>query len=83
MKTLADPKIAKRHGIDLDSKGAPTRSSLEEWHRKNNPHLFADEQEAPIPFSVVEDRDTTNSFRFPLWVIPLIPIVVLVILLIK
>ncbi len=40
---LIDPVQAALHGIDLDDQGFPTLSSLEAWHRKNNPHLFLDE----------------------------------------
>jgi hypothetical protein len=37
---VIDPALADRHGIDLDPSGMPSASSLEAWHRKNNPHLF-------------------------------------------
>lgn len=37
-----DPELAKAEGIELDQHGFPTLSSLEAWHRKNNPHLFED-----------------------------------------
>ncbi len=39
---LIDPALAKQHRTELDSHGFPTRKSLEEWHRKHNPHLFVD-----------------------------------------
>lgn len=31
---------AEAHGIELDKHGFPLLSSLEAWHRKNNPQLF-------------------------------------------
>lgn len=36
---------ADKHGIELDELGIPTLSSLEAWHKKNNPHLFEAEEE--------------------------------------
>ena len=35
----------KKHGIKLDPFGIPTVESLSDWHRKNNPQLFVDEEE--------------------------------------
>jgi hypothetical protein len=35
-----DPTAAAYHGIELDDKGFPVKSSLEAWHRKHNPQLF-------------------------------------------
>lgn len=35
-----DLHLAARHGIEIDPNGMPSASSLEAWHRKNNPHLF-------------------------------------------
>ena len=28
------------HGVNTDSRGFPTLSSLQVWHEKNNPHIF-------------------------------------------
>lgn len=39
---LIDSSVAAAQGVELDQHGFPTASSLEAWHRKNNPHLFED-----------------------------------------
>ncbi|MBX3036756.1 MAG: hypothetical protein KF758_07570 [Anaerolineales bacterium] len=40
---IAPGRLAK-HEIEVDGQSFPTRESLETWHRKNNPHLFGDEE---------------------------------------
>jgi hypothetical protein len=76
-KHLVDPKAAEAHGIQLDERGWPMTSSLQEWHKKNNPHFFAGE-EIPAPA-----EEGTPGFSVPLWIIPLLPIVIVVILFLK
>jgi len=71
-KHLIDPDAAKAHGIALDERGWPTTNSLQEWHAKNNPQFFTKEEKKEKP-----------EFSIPLWIIPLLPIVVLVILILK
>ena len=65
---LIDPKAAKVHGIKLDAQGWPTTESLQEWHRANNPHLFAQPKQ---------------EFHIPLWLLPILPVIIVVILILK
>jgi len=64
-----DPKQVKAHGIQLDASGWPTNDSLREWHKKNNPQI--------------SNKKENTGFSVPLWIIPLLPIAIVVILVLK
>jgi hypothetical protein len=40
---LISVEQAAKYGIELDETNFPTIETLENWHKRNNPHLFADE----------------------------------------
>jgi hypothetical protein len=54
---VASRKVTSaKHGIETDKHGFPSESSLQAWHRKNNPHLF-------------EEEPARESTRIPWWLL--------------